>query len=283
MTVFSTIIDALFLFNTAITQCFNPKIMKTTKCFFFNAFIFFIAINLLCSCSTTKKVKKELFVLRSEKQLKSDVDYVHKKLEKLHPDLYWYISKKDLDLKFDSLKACINKPMTSFDFYFKLAPVVAAIKQGHTTLMLPSIKGNTQYGYEIFDNKLYIVKSHSNDSIKFCTEVVAVNEINVQKFIGVLKNTISNDGYNETHKNKAICERFEWLLNYLPIKIHITAKNIDTIITAGSSRKVVSDSTTFKAAIKHINNDTTVVLGIKFLKPDSSVGEMQRRRTHPSR
>ena len=76
-------------------------------------FVFSLSMILLGGCASVKKSTDQRLVLISEKQLKSDIDFVHKKLQKLHPELYWYISKEKLDFKFDSLKSAITAPMTA--------------------------------------------------------------------------------------------------------------------------------------------------------------------------
>jgi len=87
---------------------------------------------ILTGCVTVDRFNSQINTPRTVKELKKDVDYAQHKLQQLHPDLYHFISKKDLEYKFDSLKATITAPMTSYDFYFRLSPVVASIRQGHT-------------------------------------------------------------------------------------------------------------------------------------------------------
>lgn len=179
-----------------------------------NLLILIISIVLFGSCASTKKYNSQINELKSENQLKSDVDYVYRKLQKLHPNLYWYISKKELDYKFDSLKSTINTPMKSNDFFFKLSPVIASIKQGHmrlsplTKLMTrkesralnkKGVSPLSQLNYEVFDNKLYIVKNNSTDtSIKVGSEVVSVNSIKPSDVFSKFSKTFASDGYNET-------------------------------------------------------------------------------------
>src|SRR5665647_1798558 len=87
---------------------------------------------MLHGCVSVDKFNAQIDKPRSAHDLKQDVDYIQHKLKKLHPDLYHYISKKDLDYKFDSLRSSITTPLTSNDFYFRLSPVIASIRQGHT-------------------------------------------------------------------------------------------------------------------------------------------------------
>ena len=90
---------------------------------------------LLTSCVSVKKHNAKHEILIAPEKLKQDVDFSYKKLQKLHPNLYWYISKKSLDYKFDSLKATINRPLKPNEFYRKLAPVISQIKEGHLRLV----------------------------------------------------------------------------------------------------------------------------------------------------
>ena len=166
-------------------------------------------IALLGSCTSVKKFNSQIDKPKSPEELKADVDYTYKKLQKLHPRLYWYISKKDLDYKFDSLKSTITTPMTSNEFYFKLSPVVAAVRQGHMNLSpisklytrkeLKKInkKGAfplSQLTYEVIDNKLYVVKNLSADTtIRAGSEVVAVNDVKPQDIFAKFNNTYTSD------------------------------------------------------------------------------------------
>jgi len=184
---------------------FNIK--RTLSCILLGALF-------LGGCVSVDKFNARVNVLRNPTDLKSDVDFVQHKLEKLHPDLYLYIIKKDLDFKFDSLKSSLTKPMTSNDFYFRLSPVIASIKQGHTQTipLTKKIKNKeritvnkngtsplVQFDYEIFDNKLYIVKNNSSDStIKKGTEILTVNGIKPIEIITKYSKTFTSDGNNTT-------------------------------------------------------------------------------------
>ena len=93
-------------------------------------FILFCLLFIISSCVSVKKHNEKLEIPISVEHLKKDIDFAHQKLEKLHPKLYWYISKEDLNHQFDSLKTTINKPLKPNEFYQKLAPIIANIKEG---------------------------------------------------------------------------------------------------------------------------------------------------------
>ena len=93
-----------------------------------------LILIIVYSCQSVKKNNLFLEKKIPVEELKKDVDFTYQKLQRFHPNLYWYISKENLDHKFDSLKTAIQKPLTPNDFFFKLAPVVASVNEGHLRL-----------------------------------------------------------------------------------------------------------------------------------------------------
>jgi C-terminal processing protease CtpA/Prc len=228
---------------------------------------------LLGSCASVNKYNKNLQVLRNEKQLRYDVDYIYKKLQKFHPNLYWYISKMDLDFKFDSLKHTINTPMTSADFYLKLSPVIASIKQGHMRLFSPTKKLKikelfsirdlgtsplSRFDFEGFNNKTFIVKNNSADtSIKVGTEVISVNNIKPQELISKFSNTFTSDGFNKTFIERRLNKDFPTYFFYqngIADSVICQLKFNDTIKTVYLKRR-----TTKINSIKEKNGKQTAI------------------------
>lgn len=187
-------------------------------------FALLFASLLFVQCASIKKQNNHLNDLISEKDLKSDVDFTYKKLQQLHPDLYEYITKKELDSKFDSLKTTIKKSMTSLSFYKKLSPVVASIRQGHTFVYAPTKlmgkketktitkKGTgpfSQFDFDFINDKLYVVKNKSyNKTIKSGAEIISVNGIKPIDLIQEYNTYYSSDGYNTTLKKLYSGKRF---------------------------------------------------------------------------
>ena len=99
--------------------------------------LLFVTILFLVSCNSIRRYNEKFDEKIAPEKLQKDVTYIHKKLTKLHPQLYYYISKKDFDFKFDSLKKTIQEPLTRKEFFFKLSPIIASIKQGHASVNVP--------------------------------------------------------------------------------------------------------------------------------------------------
>ena len=218
----------------------------------------------IMGCSSIKNHNAHLNDLISEQDLKSDTEFIYKKLQDLHPKLYWYIAKEKLDFKFDSLKTTIKKPMTGYDFYNKIAPVICEVRQGHV-VVFPKIKKFTkketakinkrgenplaQFDFEVFDNKLYVVKNKSNNkSIEAGAEVVSIEGKNIPTLLDNYKKNFTSDGFNTTGKNNFLGQRFSKiysLINELKDAIKYDFKIKNELKTVVIKRQIV-DSTEIK-------------------------------------
>ena len=175
----------------------------------------------LAACSSVKEYNLAITEKKHDVQaLKQDIELTHQILKDGHPGLYWYISKKQLDFKFDSLKNAINEPLTSKQFYQKLSPVVAAIKCGHTALRFPSViikdkearatvKNKVypldQFTYAVTDDKLIVINNKSkNKQIKTGTEILEIDGLAPKNIFDIVSAGFSYDGYNSLSKNKRI-------------------------------------------------------------------------------
>lgn len=191
-------------------------------------FFYLLVFFFLISCHTVKRHNETFDDLLSVDDIKSDIDYTYKKLTKLHPHLYDYISKDNFKYKFDSLKSTIQQPITKNELYFKLSPIVASIKQGHTILRPTHLKIEKKereiykkhgisplkhFSFEMFENKLYVVKNNSTDStLKVGSEILSVNNITPQEIKNKYNKTYTSDGYNQTFFNKIFEIQFQYYL-----------------------------------------------------------------------
>jgi hypothetical protein len=68
-------------------------------------------------------------------QLKEDLAVLRSSLEEGHGGLYRYSSKVQMDQAFDNATRAVVQPMTELEFYRLVAPIIAAINDGHTGLI----------------------------------------------------------------------------------------------------------------------------------------------------
>ncbi len=177
----------------------------------------------LFACASHDKQNKYYYSKIEPSKLKKDVAYVQKQLVKMHPDLYWYISKEDLNKKFDSLSKSLIKPLTPNEFFFKISPIVAAVHQGHmgvsmVTLTSPdslkkkykgSVNPLENFEYEYLNNKLFIKKNKSKTDtiLQVGTEIVDINGIKPLDVLKKYRSTFTSDGYNESGIPKFFARR----------------------------------------------------------------------------
>lgn len=243
--------------------------------------IILLIITILTSCSSIKNHNAQLNDLISVTDSKSDVDLAYSKIKKLHPNLYYYISKKDLDQKFDSIKNTITKPITSFELYKKLSPVVAAVRQGHM-FTSPAVKQYTsketkilkakgtgplsQFDYEFFGDKMYVVKNKSyNKKIAVGTEVMSINGQKPIDFYNEFKSRFSSDGYNTTFQKNIVGKRFGSLYsltNGIKDSINFEFKKNDSLKTV-VIKQGITDSTAIKRKLLKQPLTTTEIAKLK--------------------
>lgn len=165
------------------------------------------------SCNSVKKYNEQRVSMVSPEKLRDDVDFTYQKLQEMHPNLNWYISKKELDFKFDSLKMTINKPLTPTEFYFKLQPVIGKIREGHLSLKIPAKRFSKKeikalknkkglfgrFEYHVVDDHLYFIENKDSiQNIKPGTELLSINGVSVTDYLKKYRELISSDGYNST-------------------------------------------------------------------------------------
>ena len=197
--------------------------------------ILFFAFLVLQSCKSIKQHNAEVIKPIPAKKLKKDVDFTYRKLKKFQPALYWYINKEQLDYKFDSLKTTITKPLTSYEFYTKLTPVINEIKQGHLSVFPNTIKRSkqeietlvkkgigpfSQFNFTIDNDRLFVEKNNSiESSIANGSEVISIDSVPVSQLLQKYKPLIVSDGYNKTFIKHQLLRRFpEFYTNEFGVK-----------------------------------------------------------------
>lgn len=185
--------------------------------------VLLLLLVFLSSCVSVQKFNEKLETPLNPEKLRADVDFAKKKLKKLHPNLYWYISKEKLDFKFDSVKASIKKPLKPNEFYQKLAPIISDIREGHLRLVPPSkrltkkeIKNLekqkgllSRYNFVLDGNKIF-VKDNADKipNMNVGTELLKIKDIPVKDLLENYRPFVNSDGENETFQKYILALRW---------------------------------------------------------------------------
>jgi len=186
--------------------------------------VFCFLLILICfwSCVSVKQYNQQISSLHSVSELHEDVDKAYSQLQRLHPKLYQYISKRELDAKFEQLKSDIDRPMGSHEFYERLAVVIKEVRQGHLMMRPPTQRyTNAQLkalnklkfefndlDFELLEDKLWINNTLGKDSTIVGDEVLAVDAESSKKLVGKYKRLFSSDGFNTTYHDRYLGYNF---------------------------------------------------------------------------
>ena len=189
--------------------------------------LYLLGIFILNSCISVKKFNERLETPIAPEKLREDVDFTYRKLQELHPELYWYISKPELDSTFSQVKNAITAPAKPRDLYEKLAPAIARIRQGHLMLLPPAkrytrkeikeLKNQkglfSRYDYVLDGRHLYIAENR--DSIlkmEVGSRILTINDEPVHSLMQRYRPFVTSDGFNQTFQKYALAAR--WPIYY---------------------------------------------------------------------
>ncbi|HVP36349.1 MAG TPA: S41 family peptidase [Terriglobales bacterium] len=188
--------------------------------------IFFVLLVSGCSSLihppvTHKEVKSsELGKTFTPAQLKADLDFMFETLEAVHPNLYAYTNVSVIKKERENVKLRLNRPMTRIEFYKELAPLVALLKDGHTSVYSPyeeweqyKKQGGLLFPFavEITASHTYIQANYSTDtSITTGTELLSINGKSIQEIGTELTSYIS--GERQAFKNQLLSNGFGYRL-----------------------------------------------------------------------
>jgi Peptidase family S41 len=143
-------------------------------------------------------------------QLKSDFALFRTALEEAHPTLYRYKTKREMDAEFARAEAKLTRRMTILKFRNVLAPVLAAIKDGHTEFAnyqgdeISTVIGSAkQFPLALtFESMRGFVLLHEglDDRVKPGMEVLAINGESLAEILQRILPNLQQDGDIRTHQ-----------------------------------------------------------------------------------
>lgn len=137
-------------------------------------------------------------------EIRADMAFLKKRFEKIHPGMYYYMSREAYNQKYDSLYNTINQPLNYLETFRVLSHLVTNVKDGHTNLRYDKKRFNKKNAKFVpfylrkIDGKQYLALNYSADStIIRGSEVLAFNDEPVEQIIQKLKVFVSSDNGNE--------------------------------------------------------------------------------------
>ena len=134
--------------------------------------------------------------------LKEDLEILWDMLEEGHGGLDRYTPADALKRSFDAAGNGLTGPLTEFEFYSRLLPLVAEIKDGHTRLMLsPAASADLDarpvffpFGLRFLNDKIYLFRNLSSDAgIKDGAELLAIDGTPAKDVVAALLPLVPGD------------------------------------------------------------------------------------------
>ena len=165
------------------------------------ASVLIVAIAALLSAQKRPAAKIE------PKLLQEDFRIFRNALEEGHSGIYRYTLKAEMDRRFDEAAKQIIGPMSALELYRLLAPVVAAIKCGHTAVLPPrdvqiAIAKTIPlfpFDVEVLDRKVYTLREYMPDEQHLTgLEVREINGIPIERILTTMIAATPGDGDSQT-------------------------------------------------------------------------------------
>jgi hypothetical protein len=161
--------------------------------------------------------------LLDKRELKQDFTYFRQALEKEHPGLYRYKSKKEMDRLFDSCLVALDRPMRGLEFGKSIMFMISSLQDGHTGTDIPRLIGEYySENKKMFPLTLYFTPTKA---YVFCSnikelpaesELLAIDHQPMHTIIKELFSYLSSDGTIETKKRQMLNNgAFPYLYNLI--------------------------------------------------------------------
>lgn len=141
------------------------------------------------------------------KHLREDFTLLRNKLKSAQLGLYLYTSEDSMNRIFDKIFASLNEPMTSIEFYRRIAPLNKALRNLHTIFWASSAYQNgIETGLPRFpldvhwdEGRMYVLRNHSLQNIVPGSVVKRINNEDIKVIVDRILESTIRDGFNETY------------------------------------------------------------------------------------
>lgn len=162
---------------------------------------------LVFSCFSNCLSQTKVF---SPAELREDFEIFRESIEEMHPGIYWYTSKEEMDKSFGEVEQNLDNGLTELEFFRKLAPIISKIRCSHTWISpskktSTSLKENSSFfplDLKIIDQKVYCINNNSsNKEIKPGIEILKINSFSADSLVTIFHVNNTGDGFIKTWKN----------------------------------------------------------------------------------
>ena len=153
--------------------------------------------------------------------LRQDLQVAHQSLEEGHSGIYRYTAKLELDSAFAAASAKLDHPMNAMEFLRVLAPAVAEVKCGHTSVRPPKAIDDAldesvplfPLDVAVLDGAVYVTREYLPENQNLGgLRVLKINGMPIRDVLAVLLHATPGDGDSQTVRPSRISDSFPWYL-----------------------------------------------------------------------
>jgi hypothetical protein len=158
----------------------------------------------------------------SAEQLKNDLDFLFKKMEYIHPNLYAYTSKIEIGRELSLIRTEFKDSINSVDFWLMACPIVNNLHHGHTSITPQNsevkkyISKLQETGFSYFpfsiiilDSNIYIRDIYSDTkNIERGSKIISINGSKASDILSKLINY--ENGERMEYRLHKVEKRFIW-------------------------------------------------------------------------
>lgn len=176
--------------------------------------------------------------------LRADLDLADSALKEGTPGLYRFTSRAKVDRAFAEARKQVDRPMTSLEFYRVMAPAVASIRNGHTSISASAdsyeelrTEKLLPLSVRVIGGRAFVFRDFSGSTPSLAgTELIAINGRSTGDLLAQLSKSLSLDGVIPTSRDR---NNSGWGFIYnLPLIAGVHSPYSLTVRSAGSTRQV---------------------------------------------
>ena len=199
--------------------------------------------------------------LISRTQAQADLDQLRAVIAEAHGAPYRFVSRSELDRRFNRYRAAITRPVTQFELLGYVSRMLADLGDGHARAGLDSASARRFAAVPLLPLRVRIEDGNhlvviGNDSpidtvIRPGTEVVRINDRNVSDIVETMTSLVPHDGFIASGRDARLARAFPSLYHYFVD--HAVAFDMVVRDTAGSTRTVHLAGVTGAARVANKN------------------------------
>ena len=140
-----------------------------------------------------------------------ELDIIKTHLSNVHPQPFARIQQSEFDEKFELLKQTLNYPLSPTEYYLRVAPLLASLKDVHTYVHLPKVRTTTDsvssenllpLAIIVQKNEVYVAADLSEKpTVPTGASIISINKAPINFLLNVMRTLVTKETLSGQSKN----------------------------------------------------------------------------------